>query len=48
MLELGTEQLENKTANSRWLITSTFYTWWMKQQVDFQNQCRKILNKLTK
>lgn len=39
---------ENKTTNSRWLITSAFYTWWMKQQVDFpKSMPKKILNKLT-
>ncbi len=40
---------ENNTNSSRWLITSAFYAWWMKQQVDFpKSMPKKILNKLNK
>ena len=39
---------DNKTDKSRWLITSAFYSWWMKQQVDFPKSMPKsILKKLT-
>jgi len=40
-----TENLSNK---SRWVITSVFYAWWMKQQVDFTRSIpTNIFNKLT-
>ena len=40
-----TENLSNK---SRWVITSVFYAWWMKQQVDFPRSIPKnIFYKLT-
>ena len=39
---------ENKTNSSRWLITSAFYAWWMKQQVDFPKSIpKKIFKKLS-
>ena len=39
---------KNKTNKSRWLITSAFYCWWMKQQVDFPKAMPKsILKKLS-
>lgn len=38
----------NQSSKSRWLITSAFYTWWMKQQVDFPKSIpNPILKKLT-